>query len=289
MFGILNVHKPQGVTSRDVVNIVQRRIRPCKVGHAGTLDPLASGVLLLAVGPASRLVPYLHQYPKTYRGTFILGAESASDDIETEVTSRDELPCPSYDSICEAAGEMQGTLMQRPPAYSAIKVAGKRAYDIAREGGQLELAERPVTVHSIEVNDYEFPNLDLTITCGSGTYIRSIGRDLAQNVGSAAVMSSLVRTEIGPFRLSSAVSMETLETEDISKLLLPAKMAVGKLPTVRVSEIDVAELQHGRSIGACVAHIDSELAAVDPQGNLVAILVKRPDGLGPKRFFKIDD
>src|SRR5436309_1327485 len=150
MFGLLNVEKPAGLTSRDVVNRVQRLVRPHKVGHAGTLDPLATGVLVLAVGPATRLVEYIQQMPKMYQSAFLLGRTSDTEDIEGNVTELSEPPIPNRKEIVSAISSFVGTIEQRPPAYSALKVAGRPAYKLARRGEEPQLAPRPVVVHSIE-------------------------------------------------------------------------------------------------------------------------------------------
>jgi tRNA pseudouridine55 synthase len=208
MIGLLNINKPTGKTSRDVVNHVQRLVRPAKVGHAGTLDPLATGVLVVCVGPATRLIQYVQQMPKRYRATFLLGCRSDSDDTELEVTPVDA-PAATRSAIETALPNFVGTIQQRPPAFSAIKVKGKRAYDLARNGEQIQLEARPITIHGIDIVSYDYPELVLDIRCGSGTYIRSIGRDLAEQLGTAAVMSALERTEIGRFRATDAATLDS--------------------------------------------------------------------------------
>ena len=202
MFGLLNVHKPAGITSRDVVNRIQRVVRPVKVGHAGTLDPLATGVLVICLGSATRLIEYVQRMPKHYRGTFLLGRKSDTEDIEGEIEVLDAAPQPSIDEIHAALPQFVGTIRQRPPAYSALKVGGKRAYQLARAGQEVQLAARPIEVYSLSLQHYEYPEIVLDIQCGSGTYVRSLGRDLADGLGTGAVMSALERTAIGDFDLS---------------------------------------------------------------------------------------
>src|SRR5690606_32379886 len=147
MFGVLNINKPPEWTSRDVVNRVQRLVRPAKAGHAGTLDPLATGVLVVAIGSATRLISYVQRLPKHYRGTFLLGRTSPSDDTELEATLLADAPIPTREEIEKQLGAFVGEIQQRPPIYSAIKVQGRKAYDRARGGEAMELAARPVTVH----------------------------------------------------------------------------------------------------------------------------------------------
>src|SRR6478609_12096076 len=213
MFGLLNVDKPAGITSRDVVNRVQRLVRPHKVGHAGTLDPLATGVLVIAIGPATRLIEYVQRMPKSYQGTFLLGRTSDTEDVEGNVVELPHTPVPSRDDILAAIPRFLGTIEQRPPAFSALKVAGQAAYKLARRGEAVELAARPVEIISIDLVRYEYPELELRVRCGSGTYIRSLGRDLAEALGSAAVMSQLRRIAIGPFQVEESLQLADLALE----------------------------------------------------------------------------
>src|SRR5436190_8799230 len=199
MFGLLNVDKPSGLTSRDVVNRVQRLVKPHKVGHAGTLDPLASGVLVVCVGPATRLIEYVQRMPKRYLATFLLGRRSETEDIEGAVTELTDTPVPTVEQAHGALPNFVGRIQQLPPAFSALKVDGQRAYALARKGETPDLQPRPIEVYSVELVEYSYPQLVLDIRCGSGTYVRSLGRDIARALGTEAVMSALVRTEIGPF------------------------------------------------------------------------------------------
>ena len=283
MTGLVNCNKPRGLTSRDVVNRVQRLVRPAKVGHAGTLDPLATGVLVVCLGGATRLIEYVQQMPKQYRGTFLLGQSSASDDIELEPTLLDNPPQPTRDDIEQALPRFVGRISQRPPRYSAIKVAGRKAYDLARRGEEVELAEREVEIYSLQIVEYNYPHLVLDIDCGSGTYVRALGRDLAEHLGTAAVMSGLVRTAIGRFRLDEALEVEALTPELLASHLLPASSAVGQLPQVELDASQLVEIRHGRTIVCQAPPQATELAAVDPQGNLAGLLVPRGPGVwGPR-------
>lgn len=284
-FGLLNIDKPAGVTSRHVVDQVLRLVRPAKAGHAGTLDPLATGVLVVCVGPATRLIEYVQQMPKRYVGTFLLGCDSHTEDVEGEVRPLDNPPRPERDQIARQAARMIGPIEQRPPAFSAIKIAGRRAYDIARKGQAVEIPARTIVVHSIEIVQYEYPELVLDIRCGSGTYVRSLGRDLAQALGTGAVMSALERTEIGPFHAADAVAPERLTRENLTEYLQPAARAVAALPMIMLTEAEVLEISHGRLIARSDAPAAEQLAAFDDAGRLVAILRPRPAGLGPLRNF----
>ncbi|MEQ8787363.1 MAG: tRNA pseudouridine(55) synthase TruB [Pirellulaceae bacterium] len=294
MFGILNLLKPPHVTSRDVVNQVQRLVKPAKAGHAGTLDPLAFGVLVVGVGPATRLVEYVQRMPKRYRGTFLLGRSSDTDDVEGSVAELSDASIPTREQIEAALPALTGRIMQRPPAFSALKVKGKRAYDLARRGESFELEARPVIVYRLALRDYDYPRLELDVECGGGTYIRAIGRDLAASLGTAAVMSDLCRTAIGGFRLEDAVSPDALTRENLGRHLLPAARAVEGLPTVQLTAEECERIRRGMAIQAggrtsaeeSTESTADEFAALTPSGELAAILVPRAtDQLRPSRMF----
>jgi len=285
--GLLNLNKPTGVTSRRVVDTVQRAVRPAKAGHAGTLDPLAGGVLVVCVGPATRLIEYVQRMPKSYTGTFLLGRRSPTEDVEGEVVELPDAPVPALDEIASAAKRFVGRIQQRPPAFSALKVGGRRAYKLARKGQAVELEPRPVTVHRLEVERYEYPRLTLAVECGSGTYIRSLGRDLAESLGTAAVMSELVRSAIGPFVLEDAIAPYRVTKGTLAEHLHPPLEAVESLPRIELSAEEAALTRNGMPIPARSSLGDAaEIAAVDTAGRLVAILVPRGSGLlGPMRNF----
>jgi len=303
MFGILNINKPAGCTSRDAVNRVQRLIRPVKVGHAGTLDPLAQGVLVLCLGPATRLIEKVQQMPKHYRGTFRLGCHSPTDDTEGEVMPLAAATPPTQAAITAVLGQFAGQIQQRPPAYSAIKVGGKRAYQLARQGQAVTLPARPVTIHALSIDRYEYPELVLRIECGSGTYVRSLGRDLAEAVGTAAVMTELIRTAIGPYTIDTGLDPHALTREQLTRRLQSPLTALGQLPQIPLTAAQVTNVQHGRLIsvdptadgilrdrmlqdGNQQANIPTEIAAVDSDGCLIALLApKAGNQWGPIRNF----
>lgn len=293
-FGILNVDKPTGITSRDAVNRAEKLLRKVKCGHAGTLDPLATGVLVICVGPATRLIQYVQRLPKKYEAVFQLGRKSVTDDTEGEVEVLSGAPEPTRAEIDAALPQFVGDILQVPPAHSAIKVDGQRAYDLARRGAEFELPARTVSIHKIEVRRYEYPELELAIECGSGTYVRSLGRDLAAALGTAAVMSALVRTAIGGFRLEEAIQLDKLTSDNFAERLQPPLVALQDLPQFKLTEKQLAELRHGRPID--VRNLERpparepggvvEWAAVDPAGNLAAILFEKfPNQLWPARNF----
>jgi tRNA pseudouridine55 synthase len=278
VFGLLNVNKPAGVTSRDVVNSVQRLVRPHKVGHAGTLDPLATGVLVVAIGPATRLIEYIQRMLKTYRATFLLGQTSDTEDIEGNVRELPDPPRPTAEQIQAAIPSFVGTIEQVPPAFSALKVAGQRAYDLARQGRTVELAARPVEIHELTLVSYAYPELTLLIRCGSGTYVRSLGRDLARSLGTDAVMSALVRESIGPFALAGAVDGNRLSGATIAAHLQSPLLAVSELPRLDVTVPEAQRLALGQSILNRWESEAPERAAIDAERNLVAVVVPAGDG-----------
>ena len=275
MFGFININKPHGVTSRDVVDQIQRVVKQQKVGHCGTLDPIATGVLVLRIGSATRLVEFVQQMPKSYRGTFLLGCFSETLDVEGDISQVTGATVPSIGSVLQALQHFQGTMLQQPPQYSAIKVGGRRAYEVARSGKQVILTPRKVTIYGISLVDYAYPELTLEITCSGGTYVRAIGRDLASQLNTSAVMKSLCRTAIGDFEISGSLPPEILNKDSIAELLLPPQLAVNHLGHVDLSGDQLEEISHGRKIaisGRQLSPTQSETVGAFFDGNLVAIL-----------------
>lgn len=286
LFGLLNVNKPSGVTSRRVVDQIQRLVKLAKVGHAGTLDPLASGVLVIGIGQATRLVEYVQQMPKRYRATFLLGRGSDTEDIEGVVTPLPNAPQPSGAELERAMAELTGEIEQRPPAYSALKISGQRAYALARAGEDVDLAARKVIIYRAEMMRYDYPELCIDIECGSGTYIRSFGRDLAERVGTAAVMSALERRAIGQFTLEEAIDAGELTRENIAGRILSPTLALRGLMHERViAQPEIQRLRNGLSIAA-PSDAPHRCAALDEGGALVALLRLHADGdFRPEKYF----
>jgi tRNA pseudouridine55 synthase len=280
MQGLLNLCKPLGWSSRDAVDVVQRLVRPEKAGHAGTLDPLATGVLIVCVGGATRLIEFVQQQRKYYEATFRLGCSSPSDDCETLATELPDAPVPSREALAEACRRMHGTQWQRPPAYSAVKIGGRRAYRLARAGETPEVAPRPVEIYSLKVRRYAYPELEISLECGSGAYVRSVGRDLAASLGTVALMTSLVRTQIGEFRLDDALDAASLAQPALDAALLPPAQAVAHLPQVVLNAAEVADLGRGRPLAAerLPPGATGSWAAVTAAGDLAAILAPSRDG-----------
>lgn len=269
--GLLNLNKPIGVTSRDVVDRIARPLRKTKVGHAGTLDPLASGVLVVCVGGASRLIEYVQRMPKTYRARVRLGASSDTDDADGAVVEAVEPPVPTEPELRAALATQVGTIDQVPPGFSAIKVAGRRAYDLARAGQEVALKARPVTITRVELLGYDWPHADLEIDCGSGTYIRSIARDVGRMLGCGGLIAVLTRTRIGPFTIEEALDPAGLDRAAILGRLLPPIEAVAGLPRVRLSEDQAEAIRRGRAVAVEPLLPPGEAAAIAPDGSLLAI------------------
>ncbi|MCU0721126.1 MAG: tRNA pseudouridine(55) synthase TruB [Pirellula sp.] len=249
MFGIINLGKPAGPTSRDCVNHIQRLIRPVKVGHAGTLDPIASGVLLILVGQASRLTDYVHNLDKEYIGTFQLGVTSPSADTETDLEVIADAPVPTIDELVASLPPFRGTISQMPPIYSAIRIDGKRAYDLARSGATPDIPSRQVTISELEIVAYVYPRLVLRIVCSTGTYIRSIGRDLARSLESDAIMTDLIRTRIGPFANSDSVSLESMDSKTkISEAIQSPLIALESMPKLTPNAEELQRLKDGQHV-----------------------------------------
>jgi tRNA pseudouridine55 synthase len=218
------------------------------------------------------LIQYAQELPKRYLATFQLGCRSDSDDTELPVTAVDAPP-PVRVAIEAVIPSFVGTIQQRPPAFSAIKVQGRRAYDLARDGKQIELDARPITVYAIDVVSYEYPELVLDIRCGGGTYIRSIGRDLAEQLGTAAVMSALVRTEIGPFTIEDAIDPQQLSSATVKQQLRSAREAVAHLPSIVLDAEQLQMLSNGIMLPAPSGPQCAVSVAFDQSGRLISVLV----------------
>ena len=284
MDGVLVVAKPIGPTSHDVVGLVRRLAATKRVGHGGTLDPFASGVLPVFLGKATRLVEYHLGDRKRYRATVCFGASSTTDDLEGALTPAGS-PVPDRNAVDAALERFRGEIEQRPPAYSAIKVAGRRAYALARAGQAVELAPRSVTIHSLELVTWDEatpgePVAMVDVECSAGTYIRSLARDLGEAVGNAAYLGALIRTASGGFTLDEAVPLDDVRAaaadgpEALASRLLPVDAGLD-LPIVAVPDAALVAIGRGQAIGvpagAGTLQPDRPLRLVDERGRLVAI------------------
>lgn len=284
LFGVLNVNKPAGVTSRRVVDRIERILLPTKVGHAGTLDPLATGVLVICVGQATRLVPYVQQMRKMYVAGFRLGYHSETDDIEAPLEPVVGAVEPSRAEVERVLASFVGKIEQRPPAHSAVKLSGKRAYKLARRGVTFEIQPKTVAIYRIALRRYEYPELEIEVECGSGTYVRSLGRDVGDALGTGAVMTALERKAVGNFQLCDGIAIDDLSAESIQRNLQPAAVAVAELRHVRLTAGQALEVRHGRPILTAWLSEPVELAsgeevaALDPADQLAAILFEKAPG-----------
>jgi tRNA pseudouridine55 synthase len=235
MDGVINLDKPARISSAGAVGRVKRLLgRGTKIGHAGALDPFATGVLLLLIGNATRSCEMLMGQPKWYEATVKLGATTATDDPESPETPTGDAPRPSREQVEIVAAALVGTILQRPPAFSALKIAGRRAYQLARRGEHVELQPRSVRVDAIEIVSWEWPLLRLRIGCGRGTYIRAMARDLGESLKTGGYLTELRRTRIGAFDVAQAVTLERLDQDGIGPHLRP------------VSSLDAHDPQQGR-------------------------------------------
>jgi len=279
--GVLAVNKPSGVSSREVVNRVGRAVGLRAVGHAGTLDPLATGVVVVCIGRATKLIEFIHEFPKSYRGVFQLGRSSPSDDIETDVTEEHEPVRLTLAAVEAAAATQRGEIHQRPCDYSAKQVGGQRAYRLARQGKPVALAAKLVRIDRLEVVGYDWPRLELEVDCSTGTFIRAIGRDLAAAAGTKAVMEQLVRTAVGPFTIAASLPLAVVTPDAAGKqavltALQPPQDAVPQLPR---QVLDAAALTIAAAGGLLQLEATAEtLVGVTADARMAGILRRLPAG-----------
>lgn len=281
MDGVLNVLKPAGMTSFDVIAFLRRVYGQKKIGHGGTLDPLAAGVLPVFLGRAARLIEYAPIHTKTYEAEFLMGFETDTEDVTGKITARGE-PLTDIGAWERAAEIFRGSVMQVPSAYSAKQIGGRRAYDLAREGKEVALPARPVEISRLCIREIDPPYLRLSVTCSSGTYVRALGRDLGRAAGCPLTMSFLLRTEMGPFRISEAKTLEEIEAAP-EAACGDLRMILSELPQLTLTAEEAAGFLTGKRLRTCAA--DAEEAAVcGPQGFL-GIAAVRGGVIHPKKVF----
>ncbi|HIP86983.1 MAG TPA: tRNA pseudouridine(55) synthase TruB [Anaerolineales bacterium] len=286
MDGILNLDKPKGITSHDVVERVRAVAGQRRVGHAGTLDPMATGVLLVCLGRATRLAEYLMASPKTYRARIRLGITTDTYDAEGQVT--EERPVEATRSDVEAAlGRFRGRILQVPPMFSAIKRKGQPLYRLARQGITVEREPRPVEIYELRLTAWEPPDLTLEVTCSPGTYIRSLAHDLGQALGCGAHLAGLVRLASGDFRLEDAVPLEELTPERLPEVMLPPDAALRRYPAFHLDQEAARAVRSGRAIAGPPPKGEPLARAYGPDGSFLAVLEYRPDRLvwHPRKVF----
>ena len=284
--GFLVVDKAPGMTSHDVVAIGRRALNTRKVGHAGTLDPMATGVLVLGFNNGTRLLQYITDGDKSYTATIVLGASTTTDDHEGEITSTADATGVSDEEIKRILGTMVGEIMQRPTNVSAIKVDGKRAYDRARSGEEFELPARKVTISQLDILDIRHKEavtlVDIAVTCSAGTYIRAIARDLGAELKVGGHLNVLRRTRVAGFKLDQSVGIDQLKGGSFSTLDL-ADVARATFPVRELDLEEVNELSFGRPLSA---NASEELyAALSPDNRLIALLKNSLDKAKPVAVF----
>ena len=292
--GWLCVDKPTGMTSTHVVNVIKRATNAQKVGHGGTLDPLATGVLPIAMGDATKTVMYVMDARKSYDFTIKFGEATDTDDGDGLVIARSDVR-PSREQILAALPALTGEIMQRPPTYAAVKVDGERAYDLARRGEEVVLEPRPIRIDTLDLIDFnDGQHAVMAMTSGKGAYVRAVARDLGEALGTFAHVARLRRTGVGPFRLESSVRLDDLEAliaeESLPHLLVPVTTALAGIPALAVTEPQAHRLSAGQPIVALPHMIEGKLGA-EPMvramwdGRLVALTRFEEGELSPVRVF----
>ena len=279
MNGILNLNKPAGYTSFDCVAVLRKLTGEKKIGHTGTLDPQATGVLPVCIGKATRLLEFMDSAPKTYVCGCTLGLETDTQDIWGSVLydRRPETASVTRENVEKALRSFEGEIEQKPPVFSAIKVNGKKLYEYAREGRDVEIPVRKVTIHSIRILDWNGPEEPFTfeVVCSRGTYVRSICHDLGQMLGCGACMSSLVRTQTCGYSIENAVSLDDLKqmtAEQIEALLDPPETAVSHLPRLDLSDDQARLFCNGNPVWSQDLTLTDEIQAVFFDKQLIGII-----------------
>lgn len=287
--GVLNIDKPSGLTSHDVVARLRRTTGIRRIGHAGTLDPLATGVLVVCLGRATRLIEYLIGQDKTYETTIRLGQTTDTYDADGEIVV--ERPADvTPEAIAAALEAFRGPIRQRAPAYSAIKRDGQPLYKLARRGEAVDPPVRDVTIHALEMLSYEPPLLTLRVACSSGTYIRSLAHDLGQALGCGGHVVALRRTAVGPFDIAAAVALDSLTPENWQAHLLPPDAAVAHLPAVAVNAEGSRALRLGQQAGDAAAYPPDTAARVyDDDGRFLGVAVAAGECWQPRKMLLNQD
>ncbi len=275
MHGILNLHKPTGISSHDAVYAVRRILPAAKVGHAGTLDPMASGVLLICLGNATRITEYLQAHDKTYRARVRLGVETDTYDATGRVVSEKILASTSS-QIEKAVRSFTGKMRQTPPAYSAIKQKGTPLYKLARRGAEVDVAPREVEIYAIEDLRFELPAVEFSVRCSKGTYIRSIAHDLGEKLGCGAHLAALTRLTSGEFKLEDALTLEQLSATvargELARYLHPLDRALAQFDAAMVDASAAQKIRNGIAVALEGAWTSPLIRAYSPDGTFIALM-----------------
>lgn len=286
--GVLVVDKPVGLTSHDVVQVVRKGTGIRRAGHTGTLDPRASGVLVILVGPAVRLSEYVSASDKRYQATLRLGSTTDTYDAEGVTTDPVAVDHLTEEAFEEALKQFEGEIDQVPPPYSAVKVKGKKAYEMARKGEPVKLEPRKIQVYSLELLEWAPPEAVIDVYCSSGTYVRSLANDLGRDLGVGAHLVGLRRTKSGQFSLRDAVSLRRLEEAfdagNWYQFLIPAAEALSDWPTIELDPDEVEKVRHGHRVPAD-SDAEGMARGISSQGDLVALLEVVDGEWQPRKVF----
>lgn len=283
MFGILLIDKPKGITSHDAVYSVRRRLGIKRVGHLGTLDPMATGLLILAVGSATRFLRYIEAEPKMYKGTIKLGVSTSTQDAEGKVTAERGIQGLAEDVIRQAASELVGAIEQIPPMYSAVKIGGERLYKMAREGIEVEREPRQVSIHKFEICKFRPPFIDFEVSCSGGTYVRTLANDLGERLGVGAHLTALRRTNIGRFSADEACALETSSDAD----LLPLEQVLSPLEVIGLDDELAKRALHGELLPATHTG-EGSLAILTDSWGFLAVARRTARGWHPETVMPRD-
>jgi tRNA pseudouridine55 synthase len=270
MHGVLVIDKPMGPTSFEVVRTVRSLLKVKKAGHTGTLDPMATGVLPICLGDATKVAMFITEGDKAYDATIQLGAETDTQDAMGKVVSEAAVPLLDAQTLETALSKFRGSFLQTPPMYSAVKVAGKRLYELARAGEEVEREARPVTVHQLVLRDFSATELRLSLRCSKGFFVRTVAHELGRALGCGAHLKALRRTQSGPFTLARAVPLEKLGELDVERSLVSIGDALIELPAVTVSAQDAVKVAHGVPLEAGGVQ-DKRVRVLGPDGRVLAV------------------
>ncbi len=285
-FGFLNIHKAQGMTSHDVVAKVRRGLKVKKVGHAGTLDPMATGVLVVCLGGATRLSEYVMQSTKQYHARIRLGETTDTYDAEGEIQLLRDAAHITREDVLSALTPFKGEIRQVPPMYSAIKQGGRKLYDLARAGETVEREARTVTISALQLSDWLPPEFTLDVTCSAGTYIRSLAYDLGEALGVGAHLTGLARVVSGYFNLDTAVTLDSLlADENWQTHIISPQVALSAWPSVHLNTVDADHILHGRMVSVDDKNLTGLAFAYGADGELIAIVQVGDGRVQPHKVF----
>lgn len=278
MFGIVLIDKPLEFTSHDVVGKLRRKFNTKRIGHAGTLDPLATGLLVVAVGPATRFLQYLYLEPKVYRAVVRFGVTTDSYDAEGDILSEKPVPSDLAAQLEEVIPTFLGLQEQVPPMYSAVKVKGQPLYKYARQGVEVERKARTIHIERMDVLSMGEATVELEIECSGGTYVRTIAHDLGERIGCGAYLQSLVRTQIGGFHLDNAFSLDDVTLND----LIPLKKALYPMKIRLLSDLETMRVRNGGSVANLIDATDEFVALAEPSGEIISVAAVHGNVLQPE-------